>query len=198
MPSSSTRSNTAEMMGTHTPTPAMSTGGSSKMMKDPHSSPGRARMSPVQRLCSKDSQNLQCPRCIAPTTSCVRSLSARHDSKQRARCLGDASAMPASTPLRCGVSRMCPSIKPCAGGERPVNAPVRGRLGSTASPTSPFMSVDVGVRMRKRLRAKGIYYRSKPTGEQRQAIRGAGRLPGLLVGPGPSVNGSRSGTRPSF
>jgi hypothetical protein len=31
--------------------------------------------------------------------------------------------------------------------------------------------------------------RSKPTGEQRQATRGAGRLPGLLVGPGPSVNG---------
>jgi hypothetical protein len=29
----------------------------------------------------------------------------------------------------------------------------------------------------------------KPTGEQRQATRGAGRLPGLLVGPGPSVNG---------
>jgi hypothetical protein len=33
--------------------------------------------------------------------------------------------------------------------------------------------------------------RSKPTGEQRQATRGAGRLPGLLVGPGPSVNGPR-------
>jgi hypothetical protein len=31
--------------------------------------------------------------------------------------------------------------------------------------------------------------RSKPTGEQRQATRGAGRHPGLLVGPGPSVNG---------
>jgi hypothetical protein len=31
--------------------------------------------------------------------------------------------------------------------------------------------------------------RSKPTGEQRQATRGAGRLPGRLVGPGPSVNG---------
>jgi hypothetical protein len=30
---------------------------------------------------------------------------------------------------------------------------------------------------------------SKPTGEQRQATRGAGRLPELLVGPGPSVNG---------
>jgi hypothetical protein len=30
--------------------------------------------------------------------------------------------------------------------------------------------------------------RSKPTGEQRQATRGAGRRPGLLVGPGPSVN----------
>jgi hypothetical protein len=29
----------------------------------------------------------------------------------------------------------------------------------------------------------------KPTGEQRQATRGAGRLPGRLVGPGPSVNG---------
>jgi hypothetical protein len=36
--------------------------------------------------------------------------------------------------------------------------------------------------------------RSKPTGEQRQATRGAGRLPGLLVGPGPSVNGPGSGT----
>jgi hypothetical protein len=33
--------------------------------------------------------------------------------------------------------------------------------------------------------------RSKPTGEQRQATRGAGRLPGLLVGPSPSVNGPR-------
>jgi hypothetical protein len=31
--------------------------------------------------------------------------------------------------------------------------------------------------------------RSKPTGEQRQATRGAGRLPRWLVGPGPSVNG---------
>jgi hypothetical protein len=31
--------------------------------------------------------------------------------------------------------------------------------------------------------------RSKSTGEQRHATRGAGRLPGLLVGPGPSVNG---------
>jgi hypothetical protein len=30
---------------------------------------------------------------------------------------------------------------------------------------------------------------SKPTGEQRPATRGAGRLPGLLVGPDPSVNG---------
>jgi hypothetical protein len=40
--------------------------------------------------------------------------------------------------------------------------------------------------------------RSKPTGEQRQATRGAERLPGLLVGPGPSVNGPRSGTRPGF
>jgi hypothetical protein len=28
-----------------------------------------------------------------------------------------------------------------------------------------------------------------PPGEQRQATRGTGRLPGLLVGPGPSVNG---------
>jgi hypothetical protein len=31
--------------------------------------------------------------------------------------------------------------------------------------------------------------RSKPTGEQRQATRGAGRLPGLLVDPGPWING---------
>jgi hypothetical protein len=31
--------------------------------------------------------------------------------------------------------------------------------------------------------------RSKPAGEQLQATRGAGRLPGLLVGLGPSVNG---------
>jgi hypothetical protein len=38
--------------------------------------------------------------------------------------------------------------------------------------------------------------RSKPTGEQRQATREAGRLSGLLVGPGPSVNSPRSGTRP--
>jgi hypothetical protein len=36
--------------------------------------------------------------------------------------------------------------------------------------------------------------RSKPTSEQRQATRGAGRLAGPLVGPGPSVNGLRSGT----
>jgi hypothetical protein len=35
---------------------------------------------------------------------------------------------------------------------------------------------------------------SKPTSEQRQATRGAGRLPGLLVGPSPSVNGPGSGT----
>jgi hypothetical protein len=40
--------------------------------------------------------------------------------------------------------------------------------------------------------------RSKPTGEQRQATRGAGRLPGLLLGPGPSVNGPKSGTRPGI
>jgi hypothetical protein len=43
-----------------------------------------------------------------------------------------------------------------------------------------------------------IYCQSKPTGEQQQATRGAGRLPGLLVGLGPSVNGPRSGTRPGF
>jgi hypothetical protein len=41
----------------------------------------------------------------------------------------------------------------------------------------------------------GLCCRSKLTGEQGQATRGAGRLPELLVGPGPSVNGSRSGTR---
>jgi hypothetical protein len=46
-------------------------------------------------------------------------------------------------------------------------------------------------------RAK-ICCRSKPTSEQRQATRGARRLPGLLVGPGPSVNGPRSSTRPGF
>jgi hypothetical protein len=40
--------------------------------------------------------------------------------------------------------------------------------------------------------------RSKLAGEQRQATRGAGRLPGLLVGSGPSVNGPRSGTRPGI
>jgi hypothetical protein len=40
--------------------------------------------------------------------------------------------------------------------------------------------------------------RSKPTGEQRQATRGAGWLTGLLVGPGPSVNGPRSGTSSGF
>jgi hypothetical protein len=34
--------------------------------------------------------------------------------------------------------------------------------------------------------------RSKPTGEQRLATQGTGRLPGLLVGPGPSVNGPKS------
>jgi hypothetical protein len=39
---------------------------------------------------------------------------------------------------------------------------------------------------------------SKPTGEQRHATLGAGRLPGLLVGPGPAVNGPRSGTRPGL
>jgi hypothetical protein len=44
----------------------------------------------------------------------------------------------------------------------------------------------------------GICCRSKPTGEQRHATGGAGRLPGLLVGPGPSVNVPRSGTRPGF
>jgi hypothetical protein len=45
-------------------------------------------------------------------------------------------------------------------------------------------------------RPLGVCCRSKPTDKQRQATQGAGRLPGLLVGPGPSVNGSRSGTRP--
>jgi hypothetical protein len=40
--------------------------------------------------------------------------------------------------------------------------------------------------------------RSKPTGEQLRTTRRAGRLPELLVGPGPSVNGPRSGTRPGF
>src|SRR3954468_2952566 len=36
----------------------------------------------------------------------------------------------------------------------------------------------------------------KPTGEQRRATRRAGRLPGLLVGPGASDNGPQSsGTR---
>jgi hypothetical protein len=39
---------------------------------------------------------------------------------------------------------------------------------------------------------------SKPAGEQRQATRGAGRLPGLLVGPDPLVNDPRSGTRPGL
>jgi hypothetical protein len=34
--------------------------------------------------------------------------------------------------------------------------------------------------------------------EQRQATRGAGRLPGLLVGPGPSVNGPGFGTQPGL
>jgi hypothetical protein len=42
------------------------------------------------------------------------------------------------------------------------------------------------------------YCWSKPAGEQRQATRGAGRLPGLLVGLGPSVNGLGSGTHPGF
>jgi hypothetical protein len=32
----------------------------------------------------------------------------------------------------------------------------------------------------------------KPTGEQRRATRRAGRLPGLLVGPGPSGNGPQN------
>jgi hypothetical protein len=36
-----------------------------------------------------------------------------------------------------------------------------------------------------------MYCRSKPTGEQRQATRGAVRLLGLLVGPDPSVNGPK-------
>jgi hypothetical protein len=40
--------------------------------------------------------------------------------------------------------------------------------------------------------------RLKPAGEQRRATQGAGRLPGLLVGPDPSVNSLRSSTRPSF
>jgi hypothetical protein len=43
-----------------------------------------------------------------------------------------------------------------------------------------------------------ICCQSKPTSEQRPATRGAGRLPRLLVGPSPSVNGPRSGTRPGF
>jgi hypothetical protein len=40
--------------------------------------------------------------------------------------------------------------------------------------------------------------RSNTIGEQRRATRGAGRLLGLLVGPGLSVNSSRSGIRPGF
>jgi hypothetical protein len=40
--------------------------------------------------------------------------------------------------------------------------------------------------------------RSTPTAEQRQATRGAGRLPERLASPGPSVNGPGSGTRPGF
>jgi hypothetical protein len=40
--------------------------------------------------------------------------------------------------------------------------------------------------------------RLKPAGEQRQPTRGAGRLPGLLVGPDPSVNGPRSSTHPGL
>jgi hypothetical protein len=44
---------------------------------------------------------------------------------------------------------------------------------------------------------KGVCCLSKPTGEQRRATRRAGRLPGLLVGPGPLGNGPQnSGTRP--
>jgi hypothetical protein len=46
------------------------------------------------------------------------------------------------------------------------------------------------------IRRARICCQSKPAGEQRQATRGAGRLPGLLVGLDPSVNGPRSGTRP--
>jgi hypothetical protein len=38
----------------------------------------------------------------------------------------------------------------------------------------------------------------KPTGEQQQATRGAGRLPGLLVAPSPSANGPGSGIRPGI
>jgi hypothetical protein len=38
--------------------------------------------------------------------------------------------------------------------------------------------------------------RSKPAGEQRQETRGARRLPELLGGLGPSVNGPKSGTHP--
>jgi hypothetical protein len=44
----------------------------------------------------------------------------------------------------------------------------------------------------------GSCCRSKPAGEQWQATRRAGRLPELLVGPSPLVNGPRSGTRPGF
>jgi hypothetical protein len=50
------------------------------------------------------------------------------------------------------------------------------------------IGVETG-RIKTRARDVSQCCRSKPTGEQRQATRGAGRLPGLLVGPGPSVNG---------
>jgi hypothetical protein len=65
-------------------------------------------------------------------------------------------------------------LMPCTGRDFPVSYGNHSVYSSTPSLSST---------------TKWNCCQSKPTGEQRQATRGAGRLPGLLVGPGPSVNG---------
>jgi hypothetical protein len=69
-------------------------------------------------------------------------------------------------------------------------------LGSGMSVFGGVLACGVSNKWRRVWGGINICCRSKPTGKQRQATRGTGRLLGLLVGPGPSVNGPGSGTQP--
>jgi hypothetical protein len=156
MPNSSTRSDAAKAVGAHAPTPAMSTEGFSKTTREPHSSPGQARTSLTQRFYSKDSQNLRRPRRVTRTTSCGRSLSERCDNRKRARCLSDVGPMPASTLLRCGMSRMFPSTKPHARERVPHLPPFKDASAPTATRASPSMPISVGMKTSRWWQAEGI------------------------------------------
>jgi hypothetical protein len=69
---------------------------------------------------------------------------------------------------------------------------------SSAQVHPPSLDFSRGNKFESDIRRKfGYCCLPKPTGEQRRATRRAGRLPGLLVGPGPSGNGPQnSGTCP--